>query len=542
MNFKDETSMSTRLIQIQMELLCDALEILECDYIKPDKKQDTVEISFCVNKKNLIISIDIKKNKLVKKQQDYVFDHLFRLLEFNDLIKLTKDNIYEFLTFVNDRHDLLSYCTNCGKSISVVGIGSCKKCQNDFMSVVTDNTITSLYNDDKIAFNMIILSAYACLKHPKKNDIFKPFPSFFNTCEDLQSKTKYSYENFNSLLQIISNCENDYTLKERIGDNDYSFLKFIILTNITNIKSDVLFSGNIQNIFDQKIATNIFEENEVITLQVRHDPLTESKFVTSSPQYLFHGSTLANWYSILRNGIKVFSGTGLMAHGAAHGKGIYLSDNLNVSLSYGADKYCESKLYVIGVVQVLGNKKDYQKTLGIYVLPDENNLVLRYIIILKGTKDLSFITNYFTVKRETEVMLASVGFSVVTQKRINYDYDKISKMAKKYDWIVNNNDNKITIMTDDTSLGISFPKDYPSSPPFVWIIETSRVINGIKILEHGAIVDEELSYNNWKSTTQIHKIVKNIIGSIGNKEIKKVLYNEEIAYKKYIDHIKKSFN
>lgn len=519
-----------------MDLLRKSLKILECDRIECN--DDNLNISFYLNKKEIIISTTFKKNKLSKITTDFISDHLFRLLKKNNLLILNDNNIYDFISFVNDHGDLFSYCTICGENISSLCISSCRNCINNYMSLVTGNTIIDYYNDDKMALNMIILTAYACMKHPKRKEIFKPFPSFISSCEELESSTKFSYQNFNSLLEIINKVNNDYELFDMIGVTDYSFLKFVVLTNITNIKSDLLFNKNNRNIFDQKIAGNIFEQNEVMTFQVRHDPLTEEKFTTDYPQYLFHGSTLANWYSILRNGIKVFSGTGLMAHGAAHGTGIYLSDNLNVSFNYGSDKYCASNLYVIGVVQILGNKKDYLKSSGIYVLPNEDALLLRYIVVLKGGKDLNFITNYFINQRESEVSKASFNFSLVKEKRIDYDYEKINKLAEKYEWVVSRNENNIKITTQDTSIGILYPKDYPSSPPFVWLIETSRKINNVKILESGGIIDEDLLYNKWKSNTKVHKIIKNITESISNKEVKKITNNCQYAYEKYIEKIK----
>lgn len=50
--------------------------------------------------------------------------------------------------------------------------------------------------------------------------------------------------------------------------------------------------------------------------------------------FAFHGSTIENWHSILRNGLKNASHTRLMTSGAAHGKGIYLSPKSAVSARY----------------------------------------------------------------------------------------------------------------------------------------------------------------------------------------------------------------
>ena len=50
--------------------------------------------------------------------------------------------------------------------------------------------------------------------------------------------------------------------------------------------------------------------------------------------FAFHGSSIENWHSLLRNGLMNGSGTKLHCNGAGHGKGIYLSPNAGLSLSY----------------------------------------------------------------------------------------------------------------------------------------------------------------------------------------------------------------
>jgi len=51
---------------------------------------------------------------------------------------------------------------------------------------------------------------------------------------------------------------------------------------------------------------------------------------------LWHGSSLENWYSIFRNGLRNLSNSGMMTAGAAHGAGIYASNNLQTSYGYTA--------------------------------------------------------------------------------------------------------------------------------------------------------------------------------------------------------------
>lgn len=50
--------------------------------------------------------------------------------------------------------------------------------------------------------------------------------------------------------------------------------------------------------------------------------------------FCFHGSSLENWYSIMRNGLRNLSNSALMTAGAAYGAGIYASSNYQTSFGY----------------------------------------------------------------------------------------------------------------------------------------------------------------------------------------------------------------
>jgi hypothetical protein len=49
----------------------------------------------------------------------------------------------------------------------------------------------------------------------------------------------------------------------------------------------------------------------------------------------FHGSSIENWHSILRNGIKNMSGTAGQLNGAAYGNGVYISPTAGKSVQNG---------------------------------------------------------------------------------------------------------------------------------------------------------------------------------------------------------------
>ena len=52
--------------------------------------------------------------------------------------------------------------------------------------------------------------------------------------------------------------------------------------------------------------------------------------------FMFHGSGPENWYSILRNGLRILSNTKYMTAGAAHGSGIYVASNVNIHSKFSS--------------------------------------------------------------------------------------------------------------------------------------------------------------------------------------------------------------
>ena len=165
-------------------------------------------------------------------------------------------------------------------------------------------------------------------------------PYSFNSLEEVDKEIKY-VKSFSKIIEIIKLCVTDNDLLSKIGLSDYTFIKFSIISNNTKLLSHVLFNSDKKNIFDNDVKFgDILNMDEIISFNVLHPLKIENKSKGIKPSFLFHGSSLSNWFSILRNGLKNMSGTKLMINGAAYGSGIYLSHDVNVSFGYGIDKHC----------------------------------------------------------------------------------------------------------------------------------------------------------------------------------------------------------
>jgi len=112
--------------------------------------------------------------------------------------------------------------------------------------------------------------------------------------------------------------------------------------------------------------------------------------------FCFHGSSLENWYSILRNGLRNLSNTQLMTAGAAYGAGIYASAHYGTSYGYTARYSAGQKVwkntleslknnYVIGIVEII-NKNGYEKSgdRNVVVVSHEDDIIIRYLLVIKN--------------------------------------------------------------------------------------------------------------------------------------------------------------
>ena len=122
----------------------------------------------------------------------------------------------------------------------------------------------------------------------------------------------------------------------------------------------------------------------------------------------FHGSPIANWHSILRNGLTFDK----VAHGRSYGNGIYLALDINYSLQYtysaraapcgqraarrgayvegsetwvGGKSIFDSTLAAVSVVDVIYRPQDFVSTSPHWVVPEIEWVVTRYLCVKDNT-------------------------------------------------------------------------------------------------------------------------------------------------------------
>ena len=485
---------------------------------------------------NILVKFDKNIIMLDDKSVNNNTKHFQNLINKNNIKEITEYNVYNFCEIIKNNHGYCALCYN--KIINLNKVNVCDNCTDESYKCVIDDCISESYVKDNLTTSCLILFGYSCLQHPNKSIVFKPLPKQYDDITQIEKNLIFSNNKYEELLNILDLCNNDNEIYDKIGRYDYEFIKFLIKSNKTILKPYQFFNTK-KNIFDEEKIHNVLKTKEILSLQIQYDNLTEDKFKTICPNYLFHGSPLSNWYSILKNGVKNLSNTKLMACGAAYGSGVYLSDTLSVSLSYGIDKYCKLNKCVIGVVQVLDDIEKHKKSQSIYVVENDSILLLRYIIIMNSS-NAEKVTNYFMKEIKQKIEANTKNFFLIKGKRLGNEIELLTKFLNKNDMslVVENN---WRIVSDNYEILIEIPIDYPTDAPFIMINSHNKNLKNtyVSILKNGGMICPDLIQKNWKSSNSINSICRKIIKYMElSDNMPTKYYDRNEALKEYSDAVK----
>lgn len=468
----------------------------------------------------------------ISSSDDINSTHLFRICKIKD--KYFTDDMFDLMTEISNKiQEPFKYCTVCGNYNNMIinEPSYCTDiCKNNIYTLWTNNIVKDCYEHDKLVFKLILETTKHGIKSVRKHLVFNPLPPMYNEISELEQLiiSDHFEKNNENIYDIIKHSKNDNDIIKKMSDKIYGLLKFIILSNNFRLKS--------VNMTDKDIFTKEIDyEKDMVCYEIIHDMVKTELFNAREPEYLYHGSNIGNWYSIMRNGLKNCSGTSLMSAGAAYGNGIYLSDNANISNVYSSG-HIDSNIRILGIAQVL-NKDIYKKAEGIFVVPDENKVLLKYLITLPGKNKTSFtnIVN-FIKNRENEIKLSNVSMINLLIKRLTRELHIIEKKNGNNIniQIEQSNDKiiwKISIKKNNLNLGLLFifGLSFPVDPPILMI--QSPIIDvepNNNIYNNGVIYIEEIAPKNWNTKTRIYKIYQKIIQIIDKLNICEV---KNIEYK-----------
>ncbi|XP_045893726.1 protein mono-ADP-ribosyltransferase PARP6-like isoform X1 [Micropterus dolomieu] len=185
--------------------------------------------------------------------------------------------------------------------------------------------------------DLLVAMCRAALQSSRKSIIFEPYPSVvdpYNPKTLAFSPKRKSYDRLQKaldsvlLIRRIAQGPNSEIKKQmdKIDPLAHPLLQWILASNRSHIVKLPL---------NRQLK---FMHTPHQFLLISSPPSKEARFQTAKKLYgstfAFHGSHIENWHSILRNGLVNASYTNLQLHGAAYGKGIYLSPSSSISFGY----------------------------------------------------------------------------------------------------------------------------------------------------------------------------------------------------------------
>ena len=499
------------------------------------------------NDHKFIISYELDNQLVViKKSNDIYSNHLYRICNIQDIY--TMDEIFNLLTIISEKiSNPFKYCTICGKydNILVSDIGSCSEsCREQAYALWTSNIIKENYVYDKLVLKLFIETMISGAKSNRRNLVFDPFPKMIKDFDDMDTLlvSDLFSNNYTKIMQIINTSVDDSEILNKLGDKIYGLLKFTILSSNFKLKS-INLSKNAEIISEPEFY------KDIICYEIIHDIVKTKVFDIIEPEYLYHGSNIGNWYSIMRNGLKNCSGTKLMSSGAAYGNGIYLSNNANLSNSYSNSIGIQNTIKILGIVQVLDREK-YNKGHNVYVVPEEDKVLLKYLIVFPNSKcsPHEYIINFIS-NRENQIKKSNNSMFNIMLKRLAKELEIIRKKYSNLKINIVHGECKIIWKITfekkfDINILIIFTSHFPTEPPFIMI--ESPIVNiepNNNIFNEGHIYLDEISPKLWNPKTKIINVISKLEELFNKLKISKYMdhkYEYSTVLKEYDNLLKKN--
>jgi len=500
-----------------------------------------------------------------------------------------------FVELSNTLPNLKSYCIGCWEKLSINSsvYSTCGNiiCSYKLEEHILDNDVTDFIRGNFEVFKLLLETTKYTAKSVKAFEMLDPFPNHFLKSEykaelikksrgnlaklQLEKKDYEAYSAAKDMGKIIGILDNldpeklksdvidqyptDKLMAQILGKDTYLLIRFIIKSCCLEIGKDMETSTSTLKFF--KLSHPFYVEKE-----------WEEKLKTNTYCYLFHGSSIECWYSILRNGIKVLSNTKMQVNGAAYGPGIYTSDSYQMSLGYSNRNTRSNDFQIVGVYEVLGDKAQYVKANSVYVIPSHTQCILRYLIVgtpknlptnvfkhtvptnvfnqnlktieselkSEGKKsEAEQITEYFD-KKLVQINQTTVSkMKIVGNKKLLVEYKKISSNSTYKVTLNPSNTNEWNVTWSGVTLTIKFPDLYPFEPPFVFISSPRFNTNATNITKSGAVCCEYLTKSNWLPVISIESLIIQIFSLIVEPNLSHTIPNTQYTESEAVNSYEK---
>jgi hypothetical protein len=257
-------------------------------------------------------------------------------------------------------HDRNQYCIACGTPLDVVvSSPTCcgrQECLYALEEILLGDYVTSMLQSEPWVFMFHLFCAMKALHSTDAASILDPYPVYFMKGPTTLNRAQLNvllgnknYQDFERLKRLTAdltlaeietktyqwrNFTNDKKLCDHMGIDLYRWIRFIVMSPRIKLFISPIYKGEHMN-------------QQAVLFQAQQDRMD----VWSTPDLLYHGSAIQNWYAIVRHGLKSMSKTLLQKNGAAHGHGIYLSNDFNLSKTYSLRTPTTS--YIMGLFQTM---------------------------------------------------------------------------------------------------------------------------------------------------------------------------------------------
>jgi ubiquitin-protein ligase len=462
-----------------------------------------------------------------------------------------------------------------------------------------DNWVIEQWRSAPSVVEFLLRNAYCAMLSSRSNIIFDPIPESWkaripiaNIIREMGIITSIS-----SILDGLRDSYNDAELLERWNPETYELVRFILAGNKIILKannlldsSDIISINNNQQQDLSKENKEVLAEyqakamNSIVQFKVEHTALVEDRFQAGKTIYLYHGSRAENWYSIMANGIKNGSKNKYFLNGASYGHGIYLSNDINLSLGYCGASYryvqsasetsVEKTMMILAIFQVMDNPK-WQKMANIFVVDDEDALILRYLLVFNDIQN-PIVHGIF---KAINIKLNSGGIQVQEQKKKEMEAKTITtihtkRLMREYQAIIKQQSSQALgfqiKLTEDDQLGrwlilldridnpkleeqmrrlgipaieieITFKENYPIAPPFIRVVYPHFKFRSGHITVGGSLCMEMLTNQGWSPTFNVENVITQIKMAIsdGEGEIDEVNFKKRYTMEEALDAFKR---
>uniref|UniRef100_A0AAX7V349 Poly [ADP-ribose] polymerase n=1 Tax=Astatotilapia calliptera TaxID=8154 RepID=A0AAX7V349_ASTCA len=266
--------------------------------------------------------------------------------------------------------------------------------------------------------DLLVAMCRAALQSSRKSLIFEPYPSIVDPHNPKTLAFSPKSRSYDRLQKALDNV----LLVRRMAQGPYSEIKKQLdkIDPLAHPLLQWILASNRSHIVKLPLSRQLtFMHTPHQFLLISSPPCKEAHFQTAKKLYgstfAFHGSHIENWHSILRNGLVNASYTKLQLHGAAYGKGIYLSPISSISFGYSGKNSVsclqvfakhEPKLrYLFNLI----TSKNLQKHGNIWVCPVSDHVCTRFLFVYENGQvgDIDINTQEDKIQQEISRVIAS---------------------------------------------------------------------------------------------------------------------------------------